>query len=546
VPTRLLLEGRDLEELLAQVRDEHGPDAKIVSAEKVRSGGLGGLFGTQKYELTVEIADESGGTASTETASTSAGTIADSASSSAAAAFERALTAHAATRAALQTPVSAAAGGITGAIGSAPSADAAPIASIEELAAQADAADLTTPEIPAASSSAPSFAEMLDGVSDPSSVPDERAPTAAEALNRLLAGAPAEEAAPSVRPFRPNATTPIAKLGVRPLVANTPEGEFSDSSTHIARDNAGEQPSATFDQQQEEPMAVEAQQSAVPVDKPRMADASERLAAAYGNATTIQAEPQIGQPIAGQPTTARMDQPIAGQQNGTRAATEQPVAGRPARQSGLPRKLQSLGVPADIAFRATAPDMYNAVVEAFAALPMAEAPPDGPGETLLVIGESTHAMDVARIVADMLRLDGSDVLFAGRNAAAAGIDPRRRITGPHDARQRAKRLRRSDAPSVVAVEAALDESDWAASIVEGIRPAAVWVVIDASRKTSDVAHHLQGLRRVDAIALRATLSSGDPASALSLRLPVALLDGRPPTPHAWAAMLCERLSLVEG
>ena len=34
--------------------------------------------------------------------------------------------------------------------------------------------------------------------------------------------------------------------------------------------------------------------------------------------------------------------------------------------------------------------------------------------------------------------------------------------------------------------------------------------------------------------------------ALSLRVPVALLDGRPSTPFQWAAMLCERLSLVGG
>ena len=120
------------------------------------------------------------------------------------------------------------------------------------------------------------------------------------------------------------------------------------------------------------------------------------------------------------------------------------------------------------------------------------------------------------------------------------------FTGAHDARLWAKKLRKSDAPSVVAVEAALDESNWAAAIVEAVRPVAVWVVVDASRKTSDVAHHLQGLRRVDAICLRGTGSSGDPASPLSLRVPVALLDGRPSTPFQWAAMLCERLSLVGG
>src|SRR6185312_13274698 len=41
--------------------------------------------------------------------------------------------------------------------------------------------------------------------------------TAAEALNRLLHDAPpGEVATPSVRPFRPAAGTPVAKLGMRP------------------------------------------------------------------------------------------------------------------------------------------------------------------------------------------------------------------------------------------------------------------------------------------------------------------------------------------
>ena len=301
------------------------------------------------------------------------------------------------------------------------------------------------------------------------------------------------------------------------------------------------------------------------VEKPRPPEASERLAATYGmgnhaGAATTQRTEHANAQRPAQADAQRTEHATA--QGPERATARGPERTDPQgpeqadaqrtehataeRQSALARRLQSLGVPADIAFRATSPDMYTALVEAFRALPPAEPAPDGPGETLIVIGESTHAVDVARIVGKSLRLDAGDILFAGRNAAAAGIEGRHRITGAHDARQRAKRLRRSDTPSVVAVEAALDESIWAASIVEAIRPAGVWVVVDVSRKTSDIAHHLQGLRRVDAIALRATMSSGDPASPLALGLPVALLEGRDPTPHAWAAMLCERLSLVGG
>ncbi|TQS39568.1 hypothetical protein FL583_39420, partial [Cryptosporangium phraense] len=55
--TRLLLEGPDLEELLAQIKEEHGAAARIVSAERVRSGGLAGFFAKQRFEIAVDILD---------------------------------------------------------------------------------------------------------------------------------------------------------------------------------------------------------------------------------------------------------------------------------------------------------------------------------------------------------------------------------------------------------------------------------------------------------------------------------------------------------
>ncbi|MGQ0843551.1 MAG: hypothetical protein ACT4QF_05410 [Sporichthyaceae bacterium] len=52
---RLLLEGRSITELLARVRAEHGPDVRIVSADRVRTGGVGGFFARESYALTVEL-----------------------------------------------------------------------------------------------------------------------------------------------------------------------------------------------------------------------------------------------------------------------------------------------------------------------------------------------------------------------------------------------------------------------------------------------------------------------------------------------------------
>jgi hypothetical protein len=36
--------------------------------------------------------------------------------------------------------------------------------------------------------------------------------------------------------------------------------------------------------------------------------------------------------------------------------------------------------------------------------------------------------------------------------------------------------------------------------------------------------------------------TADPATVLGLDLPIFSLDGKPATPHAWAAMLCARIA----
>lgn len=62
MPTRLLLEGPSIEDLLAQVRAEHGENARIVQADKVRSGGFAGFFAKEVYEVAIEVDDLAVGT----------------------------------------------------------------------------------------------------------------------------------------------------------------------------------------------------------------------------------------------------------------------------------------------------------------------------------------------------------------------------------------------------------------------------------------------------------------------------------------------------
>jgi len=55
MPTRLLVEGPSIEDVLARVRAEHGESARIVQADKVRTGGIGGFFAKERYEVQVEV-----------------------------------------------------------------------------------------------------------------------------------------------------------------------------------------------------------------------------------------------------------------------------------------------------------------------------------------------------------------------------------------------------------------------------------------------------------------------------------------------------------
>lgn len=54
---RLLLEGPDLQALLEQIRKEYGVGARIVRAEKVRRGGVGGFFARERFHIQVEVSE---------------------------------------------------------------------------------------------------------------------------------------------------------------------------------------------------------------------------------------------------------------------------------------------------------------------------------------------------------------------------------------------------------------------------------------------------------------------------------------------------------
>ncbi|MCW2502311.1 MAG: hypothetical protein JWO79_595, partial [Actinomycetia bacterium] len=247
-------------------------------------------------------------------------------------------------------------------------------------------------------------------------------------------------------------------------------------------------------------------------------------------------EPVSADPAAGHRRTARPD--ATGNQPGP-----SPLAAGPLAPGALIAELRGLGVPENLADRAVGRDPYTAIVRALGMLPAPATAPSRAGEILVIAGELHGSLDVARSAAKRLRIDPASILVAGPTLAGTGLHTSRRMSGPVEAAKRAARLHAADTPHLVVVDAPIegDNGAWAHAVAEELGASAVWALVDATRKTADVARHLRGLGIVDAIAVHGTAATSDPASVLSLGVPVALLDGRRATPQAWAALLCDRL-----
>ena len=54
---QLRYEGSRLDDVLARIGVDHGPDANIVTADMVRTGGFGGFFSRENYQVVVELID---------------------------------------------------------------------------------------------------------------------------------------------------------------------------------------------------------------------------------------------------------------------------------------------------------------------------------------------------------------------------------------------------------------------------------------------------------------------------------------------------------
>lgn len=516
MPTRVLLEGPAIEPLLAQVRDEYGPSARIISADKVRIGGLGGFFARQKYELSIEVDDapRAGGQPDAPRAGgqpdapagpnvpapglperPSPVTPDDEASRLRRAAADLIDAMAGPARPVPGAPVDgllAEAEAEDRIDGTRPAAVEAPATAVEVPATGSLAAPgLPTPRAGLVSTANPGFAEVLAGLRG--GLAGEQAVLNGHGFDKPTPnGDRPASAGGATTPDIVVPVTPARMAGVvrayRPTAVETGDGTADGPPVVRARDRAGTARPPSHDAR---PVTA-----AEPVTAPEPVDAPERERASV-------AEP-AGPCAAG---------------------------------------LAELGVPDVLTALATDPDAYRAARQALADLPAPPTPPDQPGDILVIAGDLELALPVARNVAAVLHLPPSAIMLVGSSVAGTGLPAARRISGPAEAERRARRLHRDDVPHIVVVDAPLARTDecWVRDICDALAATAVWAVVDATRKAGDVAAQLRAMGEVDALAVRRTGDTADPASPLGLGTPVAVLEDQPATAHVWSALLAERL-----
>ncbi|MFC4067269.1 hypothetical protein [Actinoplanes subglobosus] len=489
----MLLEGPAIEPLLAQVRDEYGSAVRIISADKVRSGGIGGFFAKQHYELSVEVPDPT-----EDSEDMAQQTVAGNGTHN----FERLLEqAEARDRVTTDRP------------------PAAPERRTRQEGRQAGIGDTGA-----------AFAELMAGLDVAGHLGEGRAPS----RPRVAADpkhAEAREEAPTVRPFRPaTATGSAVNAGQRPLPAALPTmPSFPERSAAKERETP------------------EPRETMTPI---RAATAAPRSVspAPFRTVEPTPAPPRAA--FAQPPAPMRSAAEVYGLDESVPVspAPAAPPASPAALRSGeldpVQRNLITVGMPESMARKITGGDTYAGVLSVLAARPAAPGIPDGPGEILVLAGEVHTAVPIAKQILEQLHVDQTHLLLAAPSTAGTGLHSSRLISSRSSAESRAEKLQSSEHPWVVVIEAPVGGTDpfWVNDMCDALGATALWAVVDATRKTADSARHLRNLGEVEALVVHSVELTADPASVLGLDVPIFSLDGKPATPHAWAAMLCARIA----
>src|SRR3954452_20408758 len=512
--THLRLEGPALPSLLDQVRAEYGPGARVVHAERIRRGGVGGFFARERYHLEVEVHEGAAGQ-----------------------------------------------GGVpaTARLPSGPTARTV-MDLVEQLNQEEHVAHQRHAGTPG---SCPGGAAPASWVAGSGS---QQAPTLLAALTSAAAGgtAPMSTESASFADVWSRLQHSVAgdpALVAPPLAAAVP----TPVADHVA---VPDEP-PTFVRLGADPWAAPRSASKVrqrPVGHPPRTAAEQRWTVpgqpiasgqpiAYGQPTgpgqpTASAQPMVGvHPMASEPRVIP-HRPDVGQHAVAAQEHSRPhAAPRPTGRSGLHldetaalvARATRLGVPAHVLEDASdGPTVYRRLLSWVESRPPAPLMAPAPGQVIAVGGELAAAMRVARTLSFELGVDPSRIhLAVPATSSGHDVPVGQLLSDPADIAVRRHRWRQSTGSTIVVVEAALPPAvrAWVGSVVSALAPTFTWAVAQASTKVADVVSWAEVIGEVDAVALENVPATGDPAASLAGPLPIGLLDGRRASVSRWMAML---------
>ncbi|MEV1289856.1 hypothetical protein [Micromonospora sp. NPDC049679] len=478
----MLLEGPEIEPLLAQVRDEYGASARIVNAEKVRSGGVGGFFAREHFELSVEVPD---GAVTGPAATNQAGMSRPTTSSA---------------------PWPANPSGAGGMAPSPPGGSGGPAAqnaprSLDDLLNLAEAQEERLPARPLATPAEPT----------PTNAPPTPAATATpEAVapepvtpGRVTPGpvTPGASAAPTASPFVAStfATASIPSPAATPATG-MPLKRPIRSASAVPRAALVSTTGPAFAE-------IMAELNAPAVTEP---------------STTVATRPHHAATVATVATTAAPAPVVARLVD---LGLPEPLATRVIGNDPYQEVLDALAaLPAPPREPRKAGDVLVITGELAHALPIARE-----------VAQRMH-LDPAKILLAAPTTGGTGLHASRRISGPAEAHRRARMLH----RAEVPHVVVIDTPITTA------DDGWGRSICDALGATAVWAAVDATRKLADTARHLRLMGPVNATAVYATSVCSDPAAVLALDPPVALLESRPATPAAWAQLLTERLRGIAG
>ncbi len=471
-------EGPDLEALLTQVQQECGDEATILEANKLRTGGVGGFFARERFEVIVAL-PEGATDAASVTMPASAPTDA------------------------LQSAINA----------SATKPGPRRITTTPKIWSGNDIPEAATPTTPSETPAARATSHLEDAVMAAIAAADagsEEVGTPAAPMSILEL---AEQ-----RNNEERSLTASPEPAVAPSVS-TETPAFAEMLGQLARDALREQDEEFV------PLATEA--ATVTTATPATA---EPVVPAPQVAPVVPVAPAAATPapVAAPVAPAHTVEPVP-----ARPAAQSPVAAALA-CLGMPDHL----LPTTHALS----ELRTDLVAALRWLPAADPLPTTSGSVIAVVGNADHAMAMAQQVAQELGCDEREIVVAGELGDDTPSWMQLRDLTEATERRRSWRRRTTPTVVAVAAPLGYDPAAWARPMLDALEPTIAWGVVSADRKAEDVRAWVDRLGGVDALALTDTTLTVSPATMLQLGIPIARLDGDRADPIRWANLLLGRLA----